>query len=103
MYSEESLAPLEDHLRTCICDARAEWLRENKAGRDGDHVWTQEVVEAHLNCQLKHGGICNVQVSIITRKPWLSEMTFFRLKRIRNNLWARRDSIADDGQTQLTL
>jgi hypothetical protein len=77
------------HLDQVLDDARSDWLATNKAGLDEESAWTLEVVETSLSLQLKHGGRASVQVTIISRRPWLSEVSFYKLRQRGPRDWIR--------------
>lgn len=94
MRVRNSPCSLGEALEHCLFDAKSDWFNENKAGRDSEYAWTQDVVTTHLDAQLKHGGRVECQVSIICKDPWKSCVTFFVLQRRTKNAFVRlKDSL----------
>lgn len=94
MESVESPKTLGTVLDECLADAKADWLANYKAGRDEESAWTLDIVEASLTVQLKHGGLASVQVAVCAKRPWQSQISFFRIARKSANRWQRvRDTL----------
>lgn len=82
---------LGDALDQCLRDAKTAWINENQAGRDREYAWSTDVVTTHLDAQLSHGGRANVQITIVCKQPWKSEVAFFKLARRGPDAWIRRE------------
>lgn len=81
-------------LEQCVADAACEWLEANKAGRQAEYAWSTDVLTTHLNVQFYAGGRINVEVSILCKKEFNSQLTMFYLqKRGKHEVIRLRDSL----------
>jgi hypothetical protein len=72
---------LGDALQDCLSRAKQAWLRANQVGRPAEVAWTQDTVTTHLDAQFSHTKLISVQVTIVCKQPWKSDVAFFKLQR----------------------
>ena len=77
----DSVTALGEALEGCLRESKQAWLRKNQVGRPAEIAWTQDTVTTHLDAQFSHGRLISVQVTIVCKQPWKSQVDFFKLQR----------------------